>query len=371
MYFKSSTINATNANVGQNQSIIRNIFDEDVINTTHYFRWKVDSHLIIKKNTAISNGDFIGAILFERYYTKPASGQPQPVSLSERIRVYGSHDGINWVEATYGVGNIAITWTTSDLAAANATKQYAVVLDWLDDYTYYKIEFETTQNPDIYYSCFESSKCYLERYPTTSVDFQFDFNFQNNFVIPDGSYSITTLMAVINDFIITAAYNNVKVNYITYNNKLTITSTQSPFVYSAVNKIDTQFNLEFIFYNKLKSMLGFIDNPSIIKAANITAPNSINLLSFKKILITSNLKLTNKPFTSFNITNKSDGVGDVLLWIDRDVIPFEYVNWINATDHRLQIDNKIISNINFKITNEYGQNIILPPSLLCFDIIYE
>jgi hypothetical protein len=118
-------------------------------------------------------------------------------------------------------------------------------------------------------------------------------------------------------------------------------------------------------------MLGFIDNPSIIKAANITAPNSINLLSFKKILITSNLKLTNKPFTSFNITNKSDGVGDVLLWIDRDVIPFEYVNWINATDHRLQIDNKIISNINFKITNEYGQNIILPPSLLCFDIIYE
>jgi hypothetical protein len=150
---------------------------------------------------------------------------------------------------------------------------------------WYKINFETEQDPDIYYSCFESSKCYLEKYPTSSVVFQNDFFFQNNFTIPEGNYSINTLINVMNDFITSGGYNNVKVNYITYNNKFTITSTQSPYLYSALNKIDTQYNLEFIFSNKLKKMLGITDNPNIARATNITAPNFINLLSFKKILI--------------------------------------------------------------------------------------
>jgi hypothetical protein len=368
MYFRSTNITASNTNVSQNASIIRNIFDEDIINTTHYMRWFVDSYLIIKKNSPVTNGDFLGSILVERYYTKPGSGVAQPISLSERIRVYGSHDGINWVEATYGSGNIAITWTEGDLAQNHTTKQYAVVLDWLDDYIFYKINFETAQNPAVYYNNFETTKCYLEKYPTSSVVFQNDFFFQNNFTISDGSYSINTLMATINDFIISSGYNNVKVNYITYNNKLTITSTQGPYVYSALNKIDTQYNLEFIFSNKLKKMLGFVDNPTIMREQNITATNFINLLSFKKILITSNLKLTNKPITSLSIIDKSDGVGDVLIWIDRDVIPFEYINYINATDYKLQIDNKNIANINLKITNEFGQILNLPTCLLHFEI---
>ena len=367
MYFKSTNITATNTNVSQNASIIRNIFDEDIVNTTHYMKWFVDSYLIIKKNSPITNGDFIGSILVERYYTKNVAGA-DAVSISERIHVYGSHDGITWIEATYGSGNIAITWTTENLAAANATKQYAVALDWVDDYTYYKIDFDTEQNPAAYYNKFQTTKFYLEKYPNSSVNFQFDFLFQNDFTIPDGNYSINTLINLMNDFIVSANYNNVKVNYISYNNKFTITSTQAPYLYSAVNKIDTQYNLEFIFSNKLKKMLGFIGNPSIMKAQNITAPNFINLLSFKKILITSNLKLTNKPITSLAITDKSDGVGDALIWVDRDVIPFEYINYINATDYRLQIDNKNIANINFKITNEFGQKINMPSCLLHFEI---
>jgi hypothetical protein len=367
MYFKSTNITATNTNVSQSASIIRNIFDEDIVNTTHYMRWFVDSYLIIKKNSPITNGDFIGSILVERYYTKTGSG-PDAVSLSERIHVYGSHDGITWIEATYGAGNIAITWTTGDLAATHATKQYAVALDWVDDYTYYKIDFMTEQNSAAYYNKFETTKFYLEKYPNSSINFQFDFFFQNDFSIPDGNYSINTLINVMNDFIVSANYNNVKVNYIPYNNKFTITSTQAPYLYSAVNKIDTQYNLEFIFSNKLKKMLGFVGNPSIMRAENITAPNFINLLSFKKILITSNLKLTNKPITSLAITDKSDGVGDALIWVDRDVIPFEYINYINATDYRLQIDNKNIANINLKITNEFGQKINMPSCLLHFEI---
>jgi hypothetical protein len=115
-------------------------------------------------------------------------------------------------------------------------------------------------------------------------------------------------------------------------------------------------------------MLGITNNPNIERGTNITAPNFINLLSFKKILITSNLKLTNTPITSLSIIDKSDGVGDVLVWIDRDVIPFEYINWTNNTDYKLQIDNKNIANINLKITNEFGQNLSMPSCLLYFEI---
>lgn len=368
MYFKTSIIQSVNTNVSQTESIIRNIFDETITNTTNYMRWKIDSSLIIKKNTSVFNGDFLGYIVFERYYTKPSPSSLQPTTNSERIYVYGSHDGITWVEATYGAGNIAITWTANDLLQTHATKQYAVALDWLDDYTYYKIEFESEQNPDVYYSYYETTKCYLKKYPTTSVDLQFSFFASNTLTIPDGNYSITTLNAIINDLILTANYNNVKANYISYNNRFTLTSTETPYVYSALNKIDTQVNLEFIFSNKLKKMLGFTTNPNIARGTNITAPNTINLLTFKKILITSNLKLHNKPITSLTLTDKSDGVGDVLLWIDRDVIPFEYINWSNNTDYKLQIDNKNISNIHFKITNEFGQILNMPSCLLYFEI---
>lgn len=368
MYFKTSIIQSVNTNVSQTDSIIRNIFDENVVNTTNYMRWKIDSSLIVKKNTSIFNGDFLGYIIFERYYTKPSPSSLQPTANSERIHVYGSHDGLNWVEATYGVGNIAITWNASDLLQNHATKQYAVALDWTDDYIYYKIEFESEQNPDVYYSYYETTKCYLKKYPTTSVDLQFSFFASNTLIIPDGNYSITTLNNIINELIITANYNNVKASYITYNNKFTLTSSETPYIYSALNKIDTQVNLEFIFSNKLKKMLGFIDNPNIARGTNIIAPNTINLLTFKKILITSNLKLTNKPITSLTLTDKSDGVGDVLVWIDRDVIPFEYINWTNNTDYKLQIDNKNIANINFKITNEFGQILSMPSCLLYFEI---
>ncbi len=368
IYFKTSIIQSTNTNVLHTDSIIRNIFDETIVNTSHYFRWKKDSYLIIKKNSPISNGDFLGYIVFERYYTKPSGGSLQPTANSERIRVYGSHDGLTWIEATYGAGNIAITWTANDLLQANATKQYSLGLDWLDDYIYYKIEFESEQDPDMYYSYYETSKCYLKKYSTTEVVYQYPFFAQNTLTIPDGNYSITTLLSNINNLILTANYNNVKVNYITYNNKLTIASTEAPYAYSALNKIDTQFNLEFIFSNKLKKMLGLVDNPNIARETNITAPNFINILSFKKILITSNLKLTNKPISSLAITDKSDGVGDVLVWVDRDVIPFEYINYSNATDYKLQIDNKNIANINFKITNEFGQILSMPSCLLYFEI---
>jgi hypothetical protein len=368
IYFKTSIIQTTNTNVSQTDSIIRNIFDETIVNTTHYFKWKKDSSLIIKKNSSISNGDFLQYIVFGRYYTKPGSGFSLPTANSERIRVYGSHDGLTWIEATYGAGNIAITWSTEDLAQANATKTYSVALDWLDDYIYYKIQFESEQDPDMYYSYFQTTKCYFLKFPTTEVVYQYPFFASNTLTIPDGNYSITTLLANLNDLILTANYNNVKVAYIAYNNKLTITSTESPYAYSALNKIDTQVNLEFIFSNKLKKMLGITNNPNIQRGTNITAPNFINLLSFKKILITSNLKLTNKPITSLSIIDKSDGVGDVLVWIDRDVIPFEYINWSNGTDYKLQIDNKNIANINFKITNEFGQMLTMPSCLLYFEI---
>ena len=368
MYFKTSIIQTTNTSVTQQNSIIRNIFDEDVVNTTNYFRWKIDSYLIIKKNTTIFNGDFMSYIVFERLYTKPNAGSLLPTANSERIRIYGSHDGINWVEATYGAGNIAITWTTGDLASVTATKQYNLALNWVDDYIWYKIEFESTQDPDMYYSYYQTTKCYLKKYSITNVVFDYTSYQAIPLTIPDGVYSITTLNNKINELLIISGFNNVKADYLTYNYKWTLTSSEFPYVYSAVNKIDLQFNLHFDFNEKLKKMLGIVNDINIIRTSLYTGQNTINLIGFKKIVLSSSLKLKVAPETVLHNTDKSSGVGDILLWLDRDISPFEYLNWSNATDYKLQIDNKNINNINFQILNEFKQVLNVPSCLFYFEI---
>ena len=101
---------------------------------------------------------------------------------------------------------------------------------------------------------------------------------------------------------------------------------------------------------------------------NITAPNYLNLINFKKILLTSSLKLTTKPYTFLNKTyTKSSGIGDIFAWIPKDITPFSYINWQNPTDYKIQIDDRIITKINFKLINEFAQVLNDMPSC-CFHL---
>jgi hypothetical protein len=137
------------------------------------------------------------------------------------------------------------------------------------------------------------------------------------------------------------------------------------YYYTPADKTDELFKVEIIFNNRLKQMLGWGASSVSIFNDAIEAPNYLNLINFKKIVITSSLKLTTKPYTYLNKTyTKASGIGDVIMWVSKDIPAFSYINWSNATDSKIEIDDKLITKINFKIINEYQQVLNDIPSCL-------
>jgi hypothetical protein len=370
IYYYNNYITTTNANVPNNTAYLKNIFDPNQLNTTNYVRINSEGYLIFKKNTSISNGDFLKTIQIAKKYTKPSSPVYTLTPATDTYRAYGSYDGITWIEATNYLDPFTMEWTTENIALSTLTKTitFGVVFD--NDYTHYKITFGSTQNTDANYAYFEYTKCYLSKYETTEVVLLGETLVQTTYTIPDGVYSIISLNNYLNNLFILSGYNNMKSSYIDYNYKWEISNNEPPYNYNGLNKNDLQFNLNFVFNKKLSTMLGGngIFNFSLSRSGTFISPKTINLSSFKKLLLTSNLKLTHTPITNLINTDKSEGVGDALLWIDKDVAPFEYINWTNPTDYHLEIDNKIITNVNIKILNEFKQSLIIPSYLICFNI---
>ncbi len=374
IYYYNTLITTTNSNVSQQNSYLRNIFDPDHPNTLHYVRINSEGYLIFKKNTTPNNGDFLRNVLITKIYTKPPSLGYPLVPATDTYRAYGSYDGINWVEAINYYDPFTMEWTAEDLALNTLTKTVNFGVNFDFDYTYYKITFGSTQNTDANYYYFQYSKCHLTKYETTEVVATDQTQLITNYTIPDGVYSINALNNYLNNTFTLNGYTNLKASYIEYNYKWVIANNEPAYIYSGLNTPDPQFNLNFIFNKKLSTMLGGNGGNDVLnfnfgRVGSFTSPKTINLSSFKKLLITSNLKLTHTPITNLNNTDKSEGVGDVLLWIDRDVAPFEYINWTNSTDYHLEIDNKNINNINIKILNEFKQSLIIPSYLICFNIL--
>ena len=371
MYYYNTYIVTTNTNVTQTNSYLRNIFDPLQTNTTHYVRINNEGYIIFKKNSGITDGDFLRNVLIAKKYTKPTSPVYALAPATDTFNVYGSYDGITWFETINYFDLYTMEWTTSDLTENTLTKTVNFGVNFDSDFLYYKITFGSTQNTEANYAYFQYTKCHLTKYETTEV-VQTDQTQQiTNITIPDGVYSISSLNTYLNTVFSINGYNNLKANYVDYNYKWIISNNEPSYNYNGLNKQDLQFNLNFIFNKKLSTMLGSNDNVfnfNFGRVGSFTSPKTINLSSFKKLLITSNLKLTHTPITNLYNTDKSEGVGDALLWIDRDVAPFEYINWINPTDYHLEIDNKNINNIKIKILNEFSQSIILPSYLICFNI---
>jgi len=370
MYFYNTYIDTTNTNVSQQNSYLRNIFDPLQTNTTHYVRINSEGYIIFKKNAGITNGDFLRNVLIAKKYTKPANPVYSLTPATDTFTVFGSYDGITWFETINYFDPFTMEWTASDLTATTLTKTVNFGVNFDYDFLYYKIIFASTQNTDANYAYFQYTKCHLTKYETSVVEPTTQTQLITNYTIPDGVYSINSLNNYFNIAFGSSGYNNLKASYIEYNYKWKIDNTETPYIYNGLNKSDLQFNLNFIFNKKLSTMLGG-DNAfdfNFSRVGTFTSPKTINLSSFKKLLITSNLKLTHTPITNLHNTDKSEGVGDVLLWIDKDVAPFEYVNWINPTDYHLEIDNKNINNINIKILNEFKQSLSIPSYLICFNI---
>jgi len=176
-----------------------------------------------------------------------------------------------------------------------------------------------------------------------------------NMTIPDGIYSATNLISKINNLLTENVIINTKFSLQSYNYKLLITNTD---ITTGLSQYDFNNQFVFTFTSKLASMLGFNNINTLLRFNTIEANDTINLLNFQKYLITTNLSVADA--VELHLKNgeyNSEGVGDVVAVINKDIPPFQYINYINTENIYYEINNKVINNISFKILNEYKQSI--------------
>lgn len=307
---------------------------------------------------------------------------PESNVITITAKVWGSVDAISWndlgnVETnvmTYGIGS----WLTSTTRTASFNVAVSA------SYQYHKVSFIPTgfTSPEQMKTKIKILKIDLITYASFTETIA-DSTITYNKTIEDGFYSLTNLNASLNNSLSTLispslAFSNSLAGkpYLTAQNKHIIawSSSQPYYYYKETDKIDESYKVEIQFNPRLRKMLGWISPTSIGTVIifrtdnNLTAPNYLNLINFKKILITSSLKLTTKPYTFLNNTYiKATGIGDVFAWIPKDLAPFQYINWFNSTDAKIEIDDKVITKINFKLLNEFAQVMNDMPSC-CFHL---
>ncbi len=295
---------------------------------------------------------------------------PEINAITITAKVWGSVDGIIWNDLGNVESNVMTYAIGSWLSSTTRTASFNVSVS--ASYQYHKISFIPTgfTSATEMKTKIKILKIDLITYASFTETIA-DSTITYNKTIEDGFYSITNLNALLNYHLSLHISSNLTFTNYIQSKSFTIAqnkqvlgwgSAQPYYYYKETDKADESYKVEIQFNSILRKMLGWISPTSIgtIILLRIndytTAPNYLNLINFKKILLTSSLKLTNKPYTFLNKTyTKASGVGDIFAWFNKDLAPFQYINWTNQTDYKIEIDDKLITKINFKIVNEYAQ----------------
>jgi hypothetical protein len=366
-----STITTSSVVIPANSKFM-NIFNTGL--STAFMAFNATDYLIYYNAITPTESRFVSSIevVVENVIISTALNRPTS-SVSFSLNVEGSADGTFWSS----IGNIGtFTYATNEWATA-IQKTISFTFTTLGAYQYHKISFTTTNIPTTppsvpssFKDLFKFKRIVLLRntaYNETIADSTTTYSK----TIEDGFYSLTNLNSLLNYYLTLHISSNLAFsNYIagkpflTAQNKhvLAWSSAQPYYYYKELDKADESYKVEIQFNPTLRKMLGWISPTStgniilLRTADNTTAPNYLNLINFKKLLLTSSLKLTTNPYTFLNKTyTKATGIGDVFAWISKDIAPFQYINWTNPTDAKTEIDDKLITKINFKILNEFAQ----------------
>lgn len=379
-----STI-TTSSVVSPANSKFMNIFNSTI--STAYMAFNATDYLVYYNPSALTESRFVSSciIVMENFLNSsfPANIVPT-ATLSIMVSLSGSPDGINWTL----LGHIGTaTYATNEWATA--TQKTITYTTNFGAYPYHKLSFTTTNYSGIYTlkNTIKFKKITLLRnsaYSETIADSTTTYNK----TIEDGFYSLSNLHTLLNYYLSIHISSNLTFsNYIagktflTAQNKqvLAWSSNEPYYFYYELNKVDETYKVEIQYNARLRKMLGWVTPTSVgtvvlYRTGNdITAPNYLNLLNFKKLVMTSSLKLKTKPYTFLNKEYvKATGIGDIIIWLSKDIAPFSYINWSNATDYRIEIDDKLITKINFKMLNEYAQILNdMPPCNFHIQVIKE
>lgn len=363
-----STITTSGVVIPANSKFM-NIFNTGL--TTAFMAFNSTDYLVYYNPNVLTESRFVSSceVVVENFLNSSFPSNIAPsVSLSVSVQVSGSADGITWTS----LGNVGtITYATNEWTTAIQKTIYFTITT-IGAYQYHKVSFTPIGYTGIYTlkNTIKFKRILLLRnsaYTETIADSTLTYNK----TIEDGFYSLSNLNAYLNYFLKENITPNLTFSnfpsskpFLTAQNKQVVawSSTQPIYYYKETDKADESYKVEIQFNPILRKMLGWISPTStgtIIVFNNgisITAPNYLNLINFKKILLTSSLKLKTKPYTFLNKTyTKASGIGDIFAWINKDIPPFQYINWTNPTDAKTEIDDKLITKINFKIINEFAQ----------------
>ena len=364
-----NTITTTNASVPIANAKLSNIFRPTI--STNYMTFNPTDYIIYYNKTTPTNSRFIDNMTFT---IENVVGTPPSGVVYVSLKIWSSTDGITWIENPLNSGSPSLGYSIGEWGYTTTRTTTFSVLS-TDTYSYHKVSIDTIglDGATDLKTKIRFKQLYLTRYPSFNESVA-DSNTTYSHTIEDGAYSLTNLNLYLNYLLKANVSSNLTFStsyptqpFLNAQNKqvLAWSANEPVYYYTPADKTDELFKVEVIFNNRLKQMLGWGSSSVIIYNDTIEAPNYLNLINFKKIVLTSSLKLTTKPYTYLNKTyTKASGIGDVIMWVSKDIPAFSYINWSNATDSKIEIDDKLITKINVKITNEYLQVLNDIPSCL-------
>lgn len=172
--------------------------------------------------------------------------------------------------------------------------------------------------------------------------------------IPDGNYNVISLRDKINEL---TANLSIALNYDNSQNRYYFNNNEAGIIFYPMN---------------MKMILGFNYSSLNLLIGNNYGNQFVNLLSYTKVLITTN-NLAFNPSTDNNLNrdyNGNEGINEIIAWINKDIPTFATINYENNMNIEYQMSNRNITYVNFSLMNEYKEIIRdCPNCLIHFQII--
>lgn len=320
-----------------------------------------DNYIIVEKldNT---NTDYLRQV---SYGIKKTTANSLTDDETFRIIVKGSHDNITYY-------NIPIMVTDSELITFTSQNIQDAIIDRVRinlinriNYKYYKFSLNSSfEQLDPLINGFKLNS--LKLFSWTQQPYTIGSNTTTDLIIPDGFYKSTTYISKIKELL--TPYN-VDITLNSLNNKVNITHNLVDTITYPFTDPNGLIILQFTTLNIRNNIGIYNEFNTLIYNNAFVGDTNIDLVNFKKIILTTNLDFTNKTHNDLIGGNTVEtGVGNILLWIDNDEAPFTCIKYKNYEDSSYRIENKTINNILFTIYNEKTQKIDLDNMLIHFEI---
>lgn len=343
-----------------NTDEFQNIFYTD--SSTELKFNEYDNYIIIEKLDS-NDTNYLRQVSYALKKTILTSSSIDDITF--RLVVKGSYDNI-----TYTTISI-MTADTELITFQGSDPQYAIIekikINLVNriNYKYYKFSINgSLESGNANLNGYKLN--YLKLYSWSEIPYTTGSTIANNLIISDGFYKSSTYISKIKELL--SPYD-CDITLDSLNNKVSITHSKTDNVIYPYTDQNGIIELEFPTLN-IRNNIGFFNESyTLVINTSILGDTNIDLVNFKKIILSTNLDFTNSTHNDLIGGNSEEtGIGNILLWINNDEAPFTCIKYHNYEDVSYRVENKIINNVIFTIYNEKLQQLNLDNMLIHFQI---